>query len=910
MAIKTYSVPCPSCEASVTLKPSLAGTKVDCPKCKYRFVAPAPPAEASSDEDNPSLGKAATTAGKKSKKKKAGGSTVMIGAVLGVLAVGMLAAGAFIVFGDSSSSPKKTASLPVQPRPIETPPTDPETIDPEHPTDPMTPMPPNGTATPATKPEPPPKSLPIPVRKRTAPLLEISNLLPANVASVFRINVSTTAETPLFNHFFDVRMQELFRNSLDFSPDQIDAVILCTLKPGLLPFAVIRTRNPINELGMYDRMVLERPQDSPIQGRYYFIIHQNAFLTAMDQAYWPDSSLQSGTTGATRKHHPLAICVLDDQQTILITTPVVMAAFLRTLDKDGYPPYITELTPDPVTTPLPMPKREGDAGNPANPPVSAPGAEPATPPMPATPPATQPPPGPPKLYTSIPTYRTIDRDLKRALNRLEQESSAPPAIVAVQRLDQRDLALQNLPAISGIVNSTIADVLTSIQIAGVTLKAFNATQVSMTGLLEFANDDQAKMLVNERIVPAVTLLQAPLSTVLGTPVMIRNQIPNPNALPAQPGQPGFDAGQPFPSDSATVPPMIDPATGLPVGAPGVPGGMTPGDNTSVIDLAISDRVVTLSAQIFWKEELFSSQIRPAVGRMIAQMKGRLNVLSGTADTASLAGGVAKLQERNQSFPPGALPRKPRSDNFRLPYPPDQRVSFFAELLPFLGHGPLRSQIDAQNHAWYAAENLPAAEAWVPEFLVPYYPPGTWRALDPRAGVNSLGATNYVGLAGLGLDAARYNPNDPKVAKKLGLTGYDWSSSTAQVTDGLSNTIYLIQTAPTTPRPWIAGGGATLIGIDEDSKSPLTGFAHQVPGGQIGTAILMADGSVRFLKGNVSPEIFNALVTRAGGESLTDLDVVAPKRNPKGKNPELRGDPLPPATTPPAESSVSTREAGK
>ena len=47
---------------------------------------------------------------------------------------------------------------------------------------------------------------------------------------------------------------------------------------------------------------------------------------------------------------------------------------------------------------------------------------------------------------------------------------------------------------------------------------------------------------------------------------------------------------------------------------------------------------------------------------------------------------------------------------------------------------------------------------------------------------------------------------------MGLTGYDWGSKPEEVTDGLSNTIYLMQTPPGLQQPWIAGGGAVpLIG---------------------------------------------------------------------------------------------------
>ena len=172
------------------------------------------------------------------------------------------------------------------------------------------------------------------------------------------------------------------------------------------------------------------------------------------------------------------------------------------------------------------------------------------------------------------------------------------------------------------------------------------------------------------------------------------------------------------------------------------------------------------------------------------------VLTGEIDQHALAAAVvgASTGPRSRSR---AAPWSGNSatSGTGLPPPPDQRVSFLAELLPFIGKAGLRTQINEEKHAWFDKENLPAAEAWVPEFLVPYYPQDSWRATHPLAEGKSLGGTNYVGLAGLGLDAARYDPTDPELARRVGMTGYDWGSKPADVKDGMANTIYLIQTAP-------------------------------------------------------------------------------------------------------------------
>ena len=55
---------------------------------------------------------------------------------------------------------------------------------------------------------------------------------------------------------------------------------------------------------------------------------------------------------------------------------------------------------------------------------------------------------------------------------------------------------------------------------------------------------------------------------------------------------------------------------------------------------------------------------------------------------------------------------------------------------------------------------------------------------------------------------------------------------------------------------------------------------------------MADGSVRWLPKGIKPEVFKGMVTRAGGESLGDLDKLAPADKSKRKDTELKGGGLP------------------
>ena len=131
------------------------------------------------------------------------------------------------------------------------------------------------------------------------------------------------------------------------------------------------------------------------------------------------------------------------------------------------------------------------------------------------------------------------------------------------------------------------------------------------------------------------------------------------------------------------------------------------------------------------------------------------------------------------------------------------------------------------------------------------------------------------VAGVGADAARYAPKaDPAQAKLAGITGYEWGSKVEDVTDGLANTIYLLQVPPGLSRPWAAGGGATVMGLDP--KDPMAAFKHKRDDGKEGTYAIMGDGAVRWLPADIKPADFLALATRAGGEKIADLDAIAPR----------------------------------
>jgi prepilin-type processing-associated H-X9-DG protein len=190
-------------------------------------------------------------------------------------------------------------------------------------------------------------------------------------------------------------------------------------------------------------------------------------------------------------------------------------------------------------------------------------------------------------------------------------------------------------------------------------------------------------------------------------------------------------------------------------------------------------------------------------------------------------------------------------------------------------------IDKQK-SWTDEDNLPLASVLVPQFLDPQYPQSSWWAKAPNG--EAVAGTHFVGIAGIGLDAADYSDGDPTVANKLGIFGYDRQMRLSDVTDKTSNTILLVQVPPTYKRPWMAGGGSNVVGVPETGS--IRPFVSTSRDGKRGTNALMADGSVRFISENVADDVFKALCTAKGGEPVF-LNRDAPLVPPPEGQPELK-----------------------
>lgn len=345
--------------------------------------------------------------------------------------------------------------------------------------------------------------------------------------------------------------------------------------------------------------------------------------------------------------------------------------------------------------------------------------------------------------------------------------------------------------------------------------------------------------------------------------------------------------------------------GMSGGYPGMGGQQGPGGSfdpsrgaQSHVDLSLTDRDITITVDIQWSDDAFRRLIAPRMIGFMNTVKGKMAVYASDLSYYALSRAVPRMTGATKEFPRGTTVRK-QTDTSRMgvPFKPETRVSFFVDLLPYMDDRRALAVSVNRDLAWFDEANLLAGESWVPELLVPHYPQSAWRALSPHvADGRVLGGTNYVAIAGVGIDAARFDPRNPELAKKVGITGYDWGSKVEEVTDGLDKTIYLMQTPPGLQQPWLSGGGATVRGLNE--TDPMLGFRHTygTPDGKPGTFALMGDGSVRFIPGDIDPKILKAMATRAGGEDLSDIDKHTKLMTPsKGKDAELKTGAAPSST---------------
>jgi len=847
-----FKMACPSCDAQVPIRdPRLLGKKVECPKCKYRFVVEEPGSgfEAVEDDTEPAgKGKA------KGKAKKSGGnSTLYIGLGVGGVAVAVLGVVGWLMMSSGGEPPK--------PAPISKPPlavnkaAEDTSVPPANagetaPAEAKTDNPPATTAANTAA----ANVTPVPARDTSG---DISNLLPNDSFLVVNVNLEKLRFSAIGEQMFESKVgfrPNAFKEKIGIAIDEMKRLVRGENTEQKWSFNIIRTQNPINFEEVKKVLKVEKGPKSPIKGRDYYQIPPNDLLDHLTDAL--KSDLENREARMTRRDDaasPLGIALVDET-TVVIANLDPLQEFLqaggkpRRLSKPG--------------------RAVGEDGQPT-PGADAPGGNPAPPPkrgssaavqfstlfqLPQAPGGTD-----DAVLTENDGWLTIEPALKAMIERLEDGKRDHLITVAVD-IQKDPKLVERIRSLSGIRDIPAAQ----LQIFGVTLQHYNLEKFWSTVAVQFFRENDAKGFEDalKKILPN---LARGLGLFLGG---IRIETEGADSSAANPSP-----NQPQPSDSGT-------GAGL-----NLPGFLTAEDGpASKLILNRRGRYLTVKAELNLVERAYN-RIYEMTLATVTRMRGMVDMASPLPHWKELTAAAEQLHKETGVIPPGTFPVG-ESTGGRLArvWPPHQRVGWMARLLPYLNQDDLFRSIK-HDKFWKTDANLKAGSILIPTFLDPRYPDTSWYARLDALGNKVLGSTHFVGCAGIGLEAGDYKADDPAVAKKLGAFGYDRKTAIKDVTDGLANTIYMIQVPPGYQRPWIAGGGATVMGVPETKSIRPFEYSHQ---GKRGAIVLMLDGSVRIVDANVKDDVFKALATIKGGETIDNLDAVAPKvKTPKA--PELKTD---------------------
>jgi prepilin-type processing-associated H-X9-DG protein len=209
--------------------------------------------------------------------------------------------------------------------------------------------------------------------------------------------------------------------------------------------------------------------------------------------------------------------------------------------------------------------------------------------------------------------------------------------------------------------------------------------------------------------------------------------------------------------------------------------------------------------------------------------------------------LATYEEDQGVYPIGTVP------NPDLPV--DRRLGWMYSLIPYLD---LRSSFNADHPTRPWDDPMLGSFRSSPPGVA--YCPTIWMSAPPGPPLSAV----YVGIAGLGVDA----PGLPKGDPSAGFFGDRRTLSPGDITDGFSSTMVVVESSRPAG-PWFAGGRHTVRGLDP-ARRPYIGPARQFGGihHDEGANVLMADGSVRRVRGSIDPKVFEAMSTVAGREKIS------------------------------------------
>jgi prepilin-type N-terminal cleavage/methylation domain-containing protein len=211
-------------------------------------------------------------------------------------------------------------------------------------------------------------------------------------------------------------------------------------------------------------------------------------------------------------------------------------------------------------------------------------------------------------------------------------------------------------------------------------------------------------------------------------------------------------------------------------------------------------------------------------------------------------------------------------------------SWMSLIFPYAELGNLGLTIDYKISAMLP-KNQPAASHVVPLYRCPSYD-GLDHSDDSHYPVGKYAIGNYVSIGATDLDHIwAIDPDKQPEGVIFPLA----EIKPAEVTDGLSNTMFIAESREERMRVWIDGRTAanTVLALDNafsPANAPVSlnytpyyddgdlvcnyGPSSMHPGGAFH---LYGDASVHFLSNNIATAVYVALCTRAGGETIDHVE---------------------------------------
>lgn len=207
-----------------------------------------------------------------------------------------------------------------------------------------------------------------------------------------------------------------------------------------------------------------------------------------------------------------------------------------------------------------------------------------------------------------------------------------------------------------------------------------------------------------------------------------------------------------------------------------------------------------------------------------------------------------------NFPSGTVPI--------LGIAPEHRLSWMAQMAARFDAG------SAPDPAWDRPWNAPQNEPFVRRRLTLFQNP----AIAELTGADGYPASHFVGVAGVGTDAARLD----RRSARAGVFGNDRRTRLDDIRDGAANTLLVLGVRDKLGS-WGAGGLATVRGLTrEPYLNGPDGFGTGSPDAMFG---LMADGRVVSINGQIDPRIMRRMAAMADSFSLDDSEPGEPGDRP-------------------------------